>query len=657
MSKKLFTFDHERNGIKHYKPSIEISIEAISEDGAIDMKPISDFTVHENLEMYRIESPDGEFKTFWVSEDHSLLVYDTITKKVKKIKPLDFKELDHTNWKMIQKVDTSLTTKHINNDNIRLYTNEEITITYDPDKTTAYDFTVEDYFTFRTHDGVYIQDSMACYFTITEEAQQDLKDKMSVENNLFTDYDDTLTLLPGHDIVYGIYLLSKKKASALPEPLYKYMVEKKWDCVNKKRLIEFLTVHIKADKKNVSILDKIMTLGFMISTRYSQIELSVNSVIDSITPIDKRQDLYDRYMAEEITMYQYMAEEEKLLDELKKTCLFTDLIESGSRGSWIQAKQMFLQRGFVSNSLGEVMDEPVMNNLAEGLTSRELFLSCYGVRKGLADVADNTAVSGTFSRGLVYLGLEVKQGDSKKPCKSKGFLLFKATDEDMCKALIGRYIFTSDEAKEMDRITKDNYLDYLNQTIRLRSPIFCTDKYFCHYCSPYKELKDIKKGENYNIGVAAAETLGEPSTQMVLRVFHNSGAVSNKKEDEDQGIVQDLRGVIKLFSHPDFDLMTLSEYIKKVYTTYRLYKQIRMLYFEALISTLMWSKSEDNISNDPDILWRHNQEGELILIGHNKVPALTGFLLGCAFKNFKRILLSSLNKTVGESVFEKLIID
>jgi hypothetical protein len=653
MRKKLFEYSHKKGNVTHYKPIVEVKIEAISEDGEIALKPITDFSVHENLRMYKISNP--KFKTFWVSEDHSLLVYNTIDKKVIKKSPIELLIEVSKNFYFIQKIDTSKDTKSLHDDNVRLIPIKDIKIEFDPDETTAYDFTVEDFYTFRTFDGVYIQDSMAAYFPMTEEAEQELKDRVFIENNLFTDYDkQQLTMRPGHDVVYGIYLLSKKKPESLPKPLYEFMVKNNLKELNKKNLQKFLVEHLREDKKNASIIDTISNLGFMISTLYSEVDLSIDGVINSIIPLEKREKLFQDYTDKKINMYQYMEEEEKLLDDLKKVCIFSDLIESGSRGNWTQAKQMFLQRGFVSNSVGEVMPTPVMRNLAEGLDSKELFLSCYGVRKGLSDIADNTAVSGTFNRGLIYLGLEAKMGDSKKPCNTKRFLNIKVTSEKMAKMLIGRYI---QEGESITRITDLNYKTFIHQNINIRSALFCTNKNYCHYCVPYKELKDIVKGETYNVGVEAAGALGEPTTQMVLRVFHTSGATSKQTEnEEDDDIVQDLRSTIRLFSKPDFDIDNLSDYIIKIYKIYSEHKEIPLLYFEVLISCLMWCKTDDEIG-EIDGLWRLNQDKELIPVGYNKVPGLNGFLLGCAFKNFKRMLLTSLNKDVGDSIFEKLILD
>jgi len=656
MGKKLFEFSHKDGHISHYKPTVNILIEAISEDGKIEMKPITDFSVHENLTMFKIHDTKNRFKDFWASDDHSLLACKS--GKIYKISPMEVLVKRETEVVNLVHKNPPSDASHISELGITFINANDLIISLDETKTTAYDFTVEDYFTFRLSDGLFVQDSMAAYFTLTEEAEAELREKVSIENNLFMDFDKrNLTLQPGHDIVYGIYLLSKRKPDALPKPLYEYMVEQKWDSINKKRLNEFLVYHIGLDKRNAKIIDEITQLGFTISTKYNQTFLSIENIISSIIPLEKRQNLFNRYMNKEITMMDYMREDEKMLEDLKKICVFTDLIESGSRGSWPQAKQMFQQRGFVSNSVGQIMATPVMRNLAEGLDSRELFLSCYGVRKGIADISDNTAVSGTFTRALIYLGLEAKQGDHKKPCNTKRYLNLNIEDEKMASAILGRYIFLDDECKEMVRVTRENYKTFVNQSVRLRSPIYCTNNEYCHYCSPYKELNEIEKGKTYNVGINAAGSLGEPTTQMVLRVFHLSGATGkvSDKEDAEQGIVQDLRGTIGLFSKPNFTFQTLPNYLYKIYKTYSEYKEIPMLYFEVLLSCLMWTKTDPNL-DVADSLWRLKQENNLELVGYNKVPSLYGFLLGCAFKNFKRRLLSSLNKTVGNSVFEKLIL-
>lgn len=642
--------DVKENGVvvTHYEPMAEVTILSMNLDtGKFEEKKVTDFSKHENIKMYKFHDTKERFKDFWLSDNHSAIVKDVQTSLYIKVTPLDI-TLEPTRFNLIKRLD--------NNERLLIPCNE-ITIELDNTKTTGYDFTVEDNYTFMTNDIV-VQDSMAAYFTMTQEAQESLIKHCHIDNNLFTNFNDELTLSLGHDIVYGIFLLSKRKPSALPEPLYKYMQEQKWDCINKKRLAEFLNYYVRLDKKNSDIVNKLVTLGFTIASRYSQTLLSFDNIEKSIIPMGKRKELFDKYMNKEITMFQYVQEEDKMINDLKEICIFTDLIESGSRGSWQQAKQMFCQRGFVTNSAGHIKPVPVWKNLTEGLDSRSMFLSCYGVRKGLADVADNTAVSGAFTRGLIYLGLEAKQGSQKKPCKTTNYLKFKPSDEKMAKALIGRYIFTDDLCNDMERITRENYKSYIGQELRLRSPIFCEDPEFCHYCCPHKELNELEPGKSYNVGVVAAGALSEPLTQLTLRSFHTSGSLTKISEgvedDQDKDITYDIIGIQKMFSKPDFDQYTVNDWVRKLYLSFLDKKNIKLMLFEVLASCLMWVKPEDE--DEPNIHWRLAQDRELMLIGYSKVPEYESFLLGAAFKNFKRKLLSSIGKEVGNSLFDRMII-
>lgn len=645
--------DVKENGVvvTHYEPQADVTIMSMNiENGKFEEKKITDFSKHENIKMYKFHDAIERFKDFWLSDNHSAIVRDKQTSLYGKVTPMDI-ILDPNRYELVQMIGSPLARRFI--------PCNDIEVTLDESKTIGYDFTVEDNYTFTTDDGVVVQDSMAAYFTMTQEAQDSLIKHCHIDNNLFTNFNNELTLSLGHDIVYGIFLLSKRKPSALPEPLYNYMIEKKWDCINKKRLAEFLNYYIRLDKKkHADIVNKLVTLGFTISSRYSQTLLSFDNIKKSIIPLDKRKALFDKYMSKEITMYQYVQEEDKMIDDLKKICLFTDLIESGSRGSWQQAKQMFCQRGFVTNSAGHIKPIPVWKNLTEGLDSKSMFLSCYGVRKGLADVADNTAVSGAFTRGLIYLGLEARQSSSKKPCNTTNYLRFKPDNEKMASALIGRYIFNDDLCTSMTRITYDNYKDFIGQELRLRSPIFCTEKEYCHYCCPHKELSELEPGKTYNVGVVAAGALSEPLTQLTLRSFHTSGSLTKisegEEDDQDKDITYDIRGIQKMFSKPDFDIYTVGDWVKKLYLSFLDKKNIKVMLFEVLASCLMWVKPEDE--DEPNIHWRLAQDRELMLIGYSKVPEYESFLLGAAFKNFKRKLLSSIGKSVGDSRFDRMII-
>ena len=168
---KLFTKIKEytkSNGVKvsKYKPNTDIYINAIDiNTGHIKEKKITEYSVHENLKMYRVESLNNQFKTFWVSDNHSLIAYNFSTKEYSKIRPDEINEF----WGLVQMIKNGV-------QKIIPYTDYKIT--FDPTHTTGYDFTVEDFYTFCTDDGVFVQDTMAVYTPLSKESIEEVKEKM-----------------------------------------------------------------------------------------------------------------------------------------------------------------------------------------------------------------------------------------------------------------------------------------------------------------------------------------------------------------------------------------------------------------------------------------------------------------------------------------------
>jgi hypothetical protein len=142
------------------------------------------------------------------------------------------------------------------------------TICRDFDMHEAYDLTVEGTFNFPTEDGIIVQDTMAAYFPVTEEARQDISENVHIDSNMYTKCGGKLTLEPDHDIVYGIYILSIKKPDSLPAPLYKFMRENRYESIDRKKLKQFLDEYLREDtKRRAKILDEISQIGFMVATR------------------------------------------------------------------------------------------------------------------------------------------------------------------------------------------------------------------------------------------------------------------------------------------------------------------------------------------------------------------------------------------------------
>lgn len=133
----------------------------------------------------------------------------------------------------------------------------------------------------------------------------------------------------------------------------------------------------------------------------------------------------------------------------------------------------------------------------------------------LIDTADNTAKSGYLTRRLVYLLSPLKLSD-KDTCSGDKTFQFFIRDEQIAKLLHGRYTLQG-------KITDENCLDFVGKVVDLYSPITCTDKEICKRC--YGDLFNIHK--SHYIGLIAAQSLGERTTQLTLRTKHTSGSVDD----------------------------------------------------------------------------------------------------------------------------------
>ena len=640
---KLFKYvrtDYKEDGrvIIYYEPTTDMYVDSYDRTTCTFCKrKVLGYSRHLFTKMWRISDFYGRYSPLYVSGDKSLVVEDDRDGMAKVMSPEEVME-DPSHYSFIK----------IDGTRISL---DRATISREFSMNESYDLTVEGTFNFPTEDGIIVQDTMAAYFPITEEAMQDVSENVHIDSNMYTKCGGKLTLEPDHDIVYGIYILSIKKPEVLPAPLYKFMRENKYESIDRKKLKQFLDEYLREDtKRRAKILDEISQIGFMVSTRYSGALLSVENIKASMVPIEERKKLYEEYMKGGMTVSDYMKREAEMVESVKKDCVMTDIVESGSRGSWDQLKQLFVSRGFVTDVTGKIMKVPIYKNLTEGLDSRSMFLSCYGVRKGLADVADNTGVSGLMTRNLIYMAANTFQSSSRKACDSKRFLRMDINDEEEARAILGRYIFTDDTCNNMERITIDNYKQYIGCSVRLRSPLFCTDKHLCHFCCPHKELHELRKGKRWNVGLVSAASISEPLTQMVLRTFHHSGAAKKAMDnDMDDNAITDLSGVGRFFRKPKFTVDNVDKAVKKLFETFRGKKFIKFLYLEILISCLMWTKKKHK--------WRLAQDEEMKPVSMINVPGYESFLLGASHGLFARRALPSVGRSVGRSTFERLITD
>jgi len=225
------------------------------------------------------------------------------------------------------------------------------------------------------------------------------------------------------------------------------------------------------------------------------------------------------------------------------------MIESGARGSWGQITQMMGMKGLVTNPAGETIELPVKGNFKEGFDVLEYFISTHGTRKGLTDTALRTANAGYLTRRLVDVAHDVVVVE--KDCGDKdGIMLTAVESEEMGDTIgaraVGRFSLQQVENSETgETIVKKNEVitlehgklfDKLKLTeLKVRSPLTCkTRRGICQRCYGidlgFNTLVEIGTA----VGIIAAQSIGEPGTQLTMRTFHTGGVAS--AEDITQGL-------------------------------------------------------------------------------------------------------------------------
>jgi DNA-directed RNA polymerase subunit beta' len=218
------------------------------------------------------------------------------------------------------------------------------------------------------------------------------------------------------------------------------------------------------------------------------------------------------------------------------------MADSGARGSAAQIRQLAGMRGLMAKPDGSIIETPITANFREGLDVLQYFISTHGARKGLADTALKTANSGYLTRRLVDVAqdlvvtevdCETKNGISMAPLVEGGDVV-----EPLRERVLGRVLAEAvlipgtdkvafDAGTMLDEATVQQLEDYSIDHVMVRSPITCEVRYgVCSQCYG----RDLARGQRINIGeavgVIAAQSIGEPGTQLTMRTFHIGGAAS-----------------------------------------------------------------------------------------------------------------------------------
>jgi DNA-directed RNA polymerase subunit beta' len=286
------------------------------------------------------------------------------------------------------------------------------------------------------------------------------------------------------------------------------------------------------------------------------------------------------------------------------------MLESGARGSKSQIQQLVGMRGLMAKPTGEIMETPVKNNFKDGLSVFEYFISTHGARKGQADTALKTANSGYLTRRLVDVAQDVVV--TMDDCQTLGYIEVEDLKEageiitplasrvfgrvlaaDLKDPISGELLFKQGDIIGREELPR--FVDSAVSKVMVRSVLTCQAKRgVCAKCYGYDLSRGALVDAGSTVGIIAAQSIGEPGTQLTMRTFHTGGTASGLSEQSyfqthQDGIVQ-LRG-IRTIKNRDGHTVVLSRKAKMVL-----------------------------VSSDGRELQRHDLEyGSILLVEHNQV--------------------------------------
>ena len=309
--------------------------------------------------------------------------------------------------------------------------------------------------------------------------------------------------------------------------------------------------------KTAELLDHLKNMGFKYSTK-AAITVSVS---DMVVPeakkaliekargvVDKYQVAYRRGLISDEDRYEKIIQTwtkttddvtDALMANLSTLNNIKIMADSGARGSKNQIRQLAGMRGLMANALGKTVEIPIISNFREGLSVLEYFISTTGARKGLADTALRTADSGYLTRRLVDVSQEVIVREVD--CESEsGIEVVEFRDgneviEPLQERILGRYPVedvihpeTGELLCSKDKIISERIADKIVKAgydkLKIRSVLTCETQYgVCSKCYGLNLAtgKPVHIGEA--VGIIAAQSIGEPGTQLTMRTFHTGG--------------------------------------------------------------------------------------------------------------------------------------
>nr|QCI04711.1 RNA polymerase b'-subunit [Bornetia secundiflora] len=270
-----------------------------------------------------------------------------------------------------------------------------------------------------------------------------------------------------------------------------------------------------------------------------------------ITAVERFQKVIDTWNYTSESLKKHVIQYFKNTDPLNSIYM---MAFSGARANISQVRQLVGMRGLMSDPQGQIIDLPIASNFREGLTITDYFISSYGARKGLVDTALRTADSGYLTRRLVDVAQDVivREYDCKT---SKGILISEMVNNQKAlislrQALLGRVLIEDIlDINSYKLIAKTNQsidgnlLDQLIEAgvyhVLVRSPLTCSSiRSVCQLCYGWNLAHGTMVDLGEAVGIIAAQSIGEPGTQLTMRTFHTGGVFTGELDESIKSTIQ-----------------------------------------------------------------------------------------------------------------------
>nr|AYC65718.1 RNA polymerase b-subunit [Udotea sp. TZ0819] len=409
-------------------------------------------------------------------------------------------------------------------------------------------------------------------------------------------------------------------------------------CFDKRRFNSFLHWFFKKSHHGhyrlLKFLEKIKILGFHSATEagfsisIDDLKIPESKSFILINAENKVSETNFHLMAGNLTTiehYQDILEiwnrtSEKLKYEVLRSFKFSDFVNpvyfmafSGARGNISQIRQLVGMRGLMADHQGQIIDFPIRSNFREGLTLTEYLISCSGARKGIVDTALRTAASGYLTRRLVDVAHQVII--SQIDCHdSRGISIEDLYDNQQKKILslkqrlIGRILAETVVCPSKCVVigSKNQEISHkisqkickIRQKVQIRSPLTCkSTQLVCQFCYGWNLAEGQLVSIGEAVGVLAAQSIGEPGTQLTMRTFHTGGVFTGILLDQTYA---PFAGIIHyLFSCVGFLIRTQQgkiAYLTKNNGILQINKQQKKIQFSFQSGSLLYVKEGEDVS-------------------------------------------------------------